>query len=354
MMLIEQNGHLHILTEVYSPDKTYMQITEELNSRCEDTTYSKQVVEKYCKHLFGAKPEVRSYMYTPEQISYLLSLKDCSYEEMIKLFNSKFHTNKSVDAIGSAYRKYLGQKNSCIQLTVQQIEWLKAQSTYITHKELTQKFNCKFQCDVSVYQIKRQCKKLGLHRTRNGRTRNTKFVWTDAHIQFLRQFDGQAITYEELTQKFNIEFDTNISSDTLRYQFQKLNMHLKNRSQYKSGCMPVTTRPIGSTKIKDGVEYIKYRNLSAPKKSFETNWMPMCRYKYIEYHGSIPENHRIIFLDGNNRNYSKDNLYAFPNDCVGALHKHGWHKIEDVELKLAALRTCELEVTVNQLIRKSL
>ena len=37
-------------------------------------------------------------------------------------------------------------------------------------------------------------------------------------------------------------------------------------------------------------------------------WQSKHRYIYEQYHGKIPEKHKVIFLDGNNRNFDIDNL----------------------------------------------
>lgn len=43
------------------------------------------------------------------------------------------------------------------------------------------------------------------------------------------------------------------------------------------------------------------------------NWMPKSRYVYEQAHGKIPKGHKIIFADGDNRNFDLDNLILVSN-----------------------------------------
>lgn len=86
---------------------------------------------------------------------------------------------------------------------------------------------------------------------------------------------------------------------------------------FKKGNIPPNRREIGEERItKDGYIKVKVRDGSLNK-----NWELKHRLMYEKYHGEIPEGHKIIFADGNRRNFDKDNLIAVSNSQELILNK---------------------------------
>ena len=76
------------------------------------------------------------------------------------------------------------------------------------------------------------------------------------------------------------------------------------RTTFKKGNVPANRRPIGSERIdKDG--YILIKMQDGHKNN---NWIKKHRYLYEQAYGKIPKGHKVIFADGNNRNFDLDNL----------------------------------------------
>ena len=75
-------------------------------------------------------------------------------------------------------------------------------------------------------------------------------------------------------------------------------------TMFKKGNIPFNRREIGSERYneRDGI-LIKVQD-----GHLQNNWMPKSRYIYEQAHGKIPEGHKVIFADGNNRNLDLDNL----------------------------------------------
>ena len=70
---------------------------------------------------------------------------------------------------------------------------------------------------------------------------------------------------------------------------------------FKKGNVPKNYRPIGSERItKDGYIEIKVKD--------PNEWQLKHRVLWENQHGKIPENHILIFLDGNRLNCSIENL----------------------------------------------
>lgn len=73
------------------------------------------------------------------------------------------------------------------------------------------------------------------------------------------------------------------------------------KTTFKKNNIPINHRPVGSERINvDGYIEIK---VAEPKK-----WELKHRFIYKQFYGEIPEDHVIIFLDGNKLNVSIDNL----------------------------------------------
>ena len=151
----------------------------------------------------------------------------------------------------------------------------------------------------------------------------------------------KGITLKELTNRFNKEFNLNvkessisnrkvrlgIKSGILGGQFEKGHVpsnkdkkwdeYMPKESQKKSrkttfekGNIPPNRRPIGSERVdrRDGGVLIKVQN-----GHLQRNWMPKGRYIYEQIHGKIPKGHKVIFADGNNKNFEPDNLILVSN-----------------------------------------
>lgn len=81
-------------------------------------------------------------------------------------------------------------------------------------------------------------------------------------------------------------------------------------TMFKKGNIPANHRPIGSERIdnRDGSILIKIQDGHLQK-----NWMSKSRYIYEQAHGKIPKGYKVIFADGNNRNFDLDNLILVSN-----------------------------------------
>jgi len=150
-------------------------------------------------------------------------------------------------------------------------------------------------------------------------------------IDFLKLFAGE-FPNRELTQRFNRRFDTQISCDSIRTackrrkfakfdnpesgQFKKgstpWNKGLKGwrvskNTEFKPGQLPVQTKELGTVRIfKDGYLYKKVSQVA--KGGGTINWRPLHHLVWQEFNGDVPPNHVVIFRDGNRQNCDIKNL----------------------------------------------
>ena len=142
----------------------------------------------------------------------------------------------------------------------------------------------------------------------------------------------KGITLNELTDKFNKRFNTNISENAIACQKNKLGLssginggqfkkgHVpqnkgKKQTEYmsqeaiertkgtrfKKGNRPQNYRPVGSERINsDG--YIEVK-IADPSK-----WELKHRYIYEKEYGKIPAGYNVMFADKNKLNFDIDNL----------------------------------------------
>ena len=161
--------------------------------------------------------------------------------------------------------------------------------------------------------------------------------FTDEQINFIREIaPGRYVS--EITEMFNKHFNLELQvsqivsckhnhkiASGIDCRFQK-GMKPANKGKkgsmspdqykkcaatmFKKGNIPANRRPIGSERVdnRDGSILIKVQDGHLQK-----NWMSKSRYVYEQAYGKIPKGHKIIFADGNNRNFDLDNLILVSN-----------------------------------------
>lgn len=152
--------------------------------------------------------------------------------------------------------------------------------------------------------------------------------YTEEHAQFLKE-NVKGTPFKELTEMFNKKFNTNKNvrticayctrnklSNGLNGQFKKghesWNKGVKGiyipgseKGWFAAGNKPINTREIGSTlKGTDGYILVKVKD----EGNRSEMWRPKHELIWEEVNGSKPDNHVILFADGDKRNFDIDNL----------------------------------------------
>lgn len=199
--------------------------------------------------------------------------------------------------------------------------------------QLQEEFNHKFNTNITYKAMKSY---LGANKLKVGHNNKRKFK--EEHIEFLKE-NVKGITLKELTNKFNKRFNMKVKESAIKNlknkyklqsgivggQFEKGHIPANKgkkgcmtpeqykkckATMFKKGNVPANHRPIGSERVdnRDGSILIKVQDGHLQK-----NWMPKGRYIYEQAHGKIPAGQKIIFADGNNRNFDLDNLILVSN-----------------------------------------
>ena len=161
-----------------------------------------------------------------------------------------------------------------------------------------------------------------------------KHIYTDKEDLFFKE-NVKGISLKELTKRFNKKFNLNLSESAIANRKNKLHIfsgikggqfkkgHIpcnKGKKQieymsleaiertkatrFKKGHIPSNHRDIDSERVtRDGYTEIKIQDGNLNK-----NWILKHRYIYEQNFGKIPNGHNVIFLDGNKQNFELSNL----------------------------------------------
>lgn len=159
--------------------------------------------------------------------------------------------------------------------------------------------------------------------------------WTQAEIDFVRE-NSPKMMRKELWQKFCEQFeyrtflaisgfcDKNKIKALHNGQFikgmtawnkGKRYSNPNNPTKFKKGDLPSGTLPVGAEKLKSG-GYL-YVKIAHPNK-----WRAKHHIEYERHFGKIPSGHIVRFIDGDNRNFDKENLIAIPKKANAFLNHH--------------------------------
>lgn len=233
-----------------------------------------------------------------------------------------------------------------------------------TIEEFQNEFNSKFNTTITYTAMKSY---LSGHKLKVGRGNNKKY--RKEHIEFLKK-NVKGITLKELTERFNSKFHMNISQSAIsnlkvKYNLQsgivggqfekgqtswnkgkKMSPSQYKKSEptmFKKGNIPANARAIGSERVdKNGYILIKIQDGHKNK-----NWVRKHRYLYEQAYGKVPKGHKVIFADGDNRNFDLDNLILVSDAEELIMNRNNLFK-EDTELTKAGVVVAKLLDKVNK------
>ena len=120
-----------------------------------------------------------------------------------------------------------------------------------------------------------------------------------SQIQSCKQNHGIRSGFDSRFKKGNIPVNKGKKGYMSYEQYKKC-----QATMFKKGNVPSNRREIGSERVdKDGYVLVKIRDGHLNK-----NWVFKHRLIYEQIYGKIPKNHKVVFADGNKRNFDPDNL----------------------------------------------
>lgn len=191
-----------------------------------------------------------------------------------------------------------------------------------------------------------------------------KYNYSEENVKFLVE-NVKGISHKELTKRFNDRFNTNLSESALANMKRKLNLTNDIDTKFKKGqtswnkgrkmsteqyekCKRTmfqkgnssNARPVGDERIDiDGYTYIKVKQ---PNK-----WVLKHRWLYEKAKGKIPKGYNLIFADGNKQNLNLDNLILVSNSELFIINQKGLYK-QDKELTKSGAMVAKVLDKVNK------
>ena len=118
-----------------------------------------------------------------------------------------------------------------------------------------------------------------------------------------------------------------------------------SETQFKKGCRPHNWRPVGSVYLR-GDGYV-WRKVAEPNVIREEH-----RCVWEEHYGPIPDGMNVMFLDGNRRNCSIENLALVSKQENAVMNKKRLRS-EDQEATRAGIATAKLTIAIADIRRKA-
>ena len=151
----------------------------------------------------------------------------------------------------------------------------------------------------------------------------------------LKNYEG--ISTEKLTELFNDTFKVAFTVQ----QIANFKSRRKLKSGYSRSNWIPSHKPIGTeTLVADG--YIKVK-IAEPDQ-----WEHKHRLVWEQTNGQIPENHSVIFLDGNQQNCVLENLALVDANTHGYMFKNGYYTT-DRGLTESGIAVSKLERKIREL-----
>ena len=193
------------------------------------------------------------------------------------------------------------------------------------------------------------------------------FLFNAEQEQFIRNHAKGLYAYE-LADLLNKEFGTSFTTQQvssfkkrkhivsgMSTQFKKghvpFNKGTKgfvkpNSGTFKKGQKPFNYRPIGSERVTvDGYTEIKVADPNV--------WKLKHRLIWEQHNGQIPKGSTVLFGDGDQSNFSIDNLLLATRAQLAMLNKNNLIQ-EDTELTKTAINVVDLMQKINQVKRKKI
>ena len=203
-------------------------------------------------------------------------------------------------------------------------EWvLENYEKYQSYEKITEDFNAVFGAKKSVAAVMQYMnKQLRVFLE----TAKTAERYTKEQKQWLIQNFEKVNTYQALTEKFNDRFHRDKPLESIRDLCSKrLGLSgMDNPTVFRKGHIK-EQYPIGTIRETRTARYIKVKDstYSYTTGYKEPWWLPIQKKVWQDHFGEVPDGKMVIFLDGNRKNLSIDNLYCIDRKIAVVMESQG-------------------------------
>ena len=174
-------------------------------------------------------------------------------------------------------------------------------------QETTDIINGEFGTSFRSCQIRGYLQNRGLKTGLGSSKKGIRYFWKPEYEEFVRARLDKS--YDEIIGEFEEKFGIRLTWGQLGHFKWRNGLYSENDGRYKAGHMPANVAPLGA-------EHRQTNNFIKVKVSDErhtgngsrANWKSKGQHEWEKAHGPMPEGCMIIFRDGDDSNYSVDNL----------------------------------------------
>lgn len=169
-------------------------------------------------------------------------------------------------------------------------------------------------------------------------------TYTTATIEFRKKYSNRTVNSVRTKAK---ELLLKSSPEALEKQKQEF-IERSKPTRFKKGQRAINHEEVGTVKFRHHNKstsyfWIKTQDTGQPRY----DWEPCQRYFYKKYHGEIPKGYKVVFLDGDQSNFSKENLMLATNEEFG--HARKYFKEKDIEQSRAGVLISRIELAIKEL-----
>lgn len=135
---------------------------------------------------------------------------------------------------------------------------------------------------------------------------SAKSSWSGEELEFIKENYTKyqpKVLCKIMKQKFNRDIKYNTLRSTINRKINNSYTKANNLKTYNS-------LPLGTIRLCKG-KFVIIKT--------ENGWEQAGRYYYKKYHGELADDQQILYLDGNNKNFAKENLVAISISDFGTL-----------------------------------
>lgn len=251
-------------------------------------------------------------VYTQEQIDYIRSIAKGRYnDEITEMFNKKFNTNKTVDQIRSLKSNYKiksgkrpKRRSKHSLFTPEQEDYIRKIAPGKFNQEIADMVNKKYGLNITRQQI-------NTWKANHNVTSGLTGYFPKGHVPWNKGKKG-----------------INTGGEA---------------GWFKKGQKPKNYRPVGSERIdsKDGYVLIKVQD----EGTYPERWKHKHVVIWEKANGKVPDDHVVVFLDGDKQNIILENLALLTKAEVLRMNQNNLFS-DDPELTLAGIALVRLNAKV--------
>lgn len=201
-----------------------------------------------------------------------------------------------------------------------------------SYRAMAEAYNKEFGTTIKESAIRQRTVDLGFRRPRA-----TGEFLTEEQKKFIEEYYPHH-SVEETTRAFNEKFGTNKKKYTMRNYAQRHGLKVDEDLVTESKLNAVHKE--GSKRALRKIGDVRYDGRYWVIKT-EDGWKPVHKFVWEKHHGEIKKGHAVIYLDGDENNYTIENLQEVPMRYLGMLDKNGMRS-SNAEITKTGVMWCEL------------